>query len=66
MIKVFNHWFRWRTLAQMIFDLSFVIVGMLIVSMWVGSGLPINHKQIIVFAVILGPPEAHAARATCE
>ena len=54
MIKVFNHWFRWRTLAQMIFDLSFVIVGMLIVSMWVGSGLPINHKQIIVFAVILG------------
>ena len=54
MIKVFNHWFRWRTLAQMIFDLSFVIVGMLIVSMWVGSGLPINHKQIIVFAIILG------------
>jgi sugar transferase (PEP-CTERM system associated) len=54
MIKVFNHWFRWRTLAQMLFDLSFVIVGMLIVSMWVGSGLPINHKQIIIFAVILG------------
>lgn len=54
MVKVFNHWFRWRTLAQMLFDLSFVIVGMLIVSMWVGSGLPINYKQIFVFSVILG------------
>lgn len=54
MIRIFNHWFRWRALAQMLFDLSFVIVGMLIVFMWIGSGLPINHKQIILFALILG------------
>lgn len=54
MIRIFNHWFRWRALAQMLFDLSFVIVGMLIVFMWIGSGLPVNHTQIILFALILG------------
>jgi sugar transferase (PEP-CTERM system associated) len=54
MVQIFNHWFSWRTIAQMLFDLSFVIVGMVIVAMWVGSGLPINAKHLILFAVILG------------
>lgn len=54
MVQIFNHWFSWRTIAQMIFDLSFVIVGMVIVAMWVGSGLPINAKHLIIFAFILG------------
>jgi len=51
---MFNHWFRWRALAQMLFDFSFVIVGMIIAMMWVGSGLPINHKQLLIFAILLG------------
>lgn len=54
MIRMFNHWFRWRALAQMLFDFSFVIVGMIIAMMWVGSGLPINHKQVFIFAILLG------------
>ncbi|PKO89810.1 MAG: sugar transferase [Betaproteobacteria bacterium HGW-Betaproteobacteria-10] len=54
MIRMFNHWFRWRMLAQMLFDFSFVIVGMIIALMWVGSGLPINHKQVLIFAFLLG------------
>ena len=54
MVQIFNHWFSWRTIAQMLFDLSFVIVGMVIVAMWVGSGLPINAKHLILFAAILG------------
>lgn len=54
MVKIFNHWFSWRTMVQMIFDLSFIIVGMIIAFMWVGSGLPINQKHVLLFALILG------------
>lgn len=54
MIRMFNHWFRWRMLGQMLFDFSFIIVGMIIALMWVGSGLPINHKQVLIFAILLG------------
>lgn len=51
---MFNHWLRWRALAQMLFDFSFVIVAMIIAMMWVGSGLPINHNQVLVYAFLLG------------
>ena len=54
MIRMFNHWFRWRALAQMLFDFSFVIVGMIIAMMWIGNGLPINYKQVFIFAILLG------------
>ena len=54
MIRMFNHWLRWRALGQMLFDFSFVIVGMIIALMWVGSGLPINHEQVLIFAFLLG------------
>ena len=53
MFKVFNHWIRWRSLAQMLFDFSFVIVGIVIAMMWVHSGLPVDHKQVLLFAVLL-------------
>lgn len=54
MVKIFSHWFSWRSLIQMIFDLSFIIVGMLIAFMWISSGLPINHSHLLLFAAILG------------
>ncbi len=53
MLQIFNGWFRWRHLALMFFDFSFVIVGILIAVMWVGNGLPINYKHLILFALIL-------------
>jgi sugar transferase (PEP-CTERM system associated) len=54
MVKIFNHWFSWQTIAQMSFDLSFIIVGIVIAFMWIGSGLPVNHTQLGLFTVILG------------
>ena len=33
MIRMFNHWLRWRALGQMLFDFSFVIVGMITIGM---------------------------------
>lgn len=53
MVRLFNHWLRWRSLLQMIFDFSFVIVAIVIAMMWVHSGLPINHRQVLLFAALL-------------
>ncbi|MDR2838694.1 MAG: TIGR03013 family PEP-CTERM/XrtA system glycosyltransferase [Azonexus sp.] len=53
MIKLFNHWIRWRPLLQMLFDFSFIIVGIAIAMMWVYNGLPVNHHQVLLFAVLL-------------
>jgi sugar transferase (PEP-CTERM system associated) len=53
MVRLFNHWFRWRTLVKMLFDFSFVIVGIVIALMWVNNGLPINHQQVLLFAGLL-------------
>lgn len=54
MIRVFNHWLRWRSLAQMLFDFSFVIVGIVIGMMWINNGLPVNHRQVLIFGLLLG------------
>lgn len=53
MAQNFGHWFRWRQVAEMLFDFSFVIVGIIIALMWVGNGLPVNYKHVILFAMIL-------------
>jgi sugar transferase (PEP-CTERM system associated) len=53
MIRLFSHWIRWRPLAQALLDSSFVIVGVVIVLMWDRHGLPIDHKQVILFGLIL-------------
>jgi len=53
MIRVFNHWLRWRSVLHMVFDFSFVIVGIVIALMWVHNDLPINHRQVFLFAALL-------------
>ncbi len=53
MIRLFNHWFHWRHLARVLLDAAFVIVGVAIALMWSRHGLPIDHKQILVFGLIL-------------
>ena len=54
MIRLFNHWFTWRSVAGMVFDFSFLIVGLFISMMWINSGLPVNVKQVFAFAIIFG------------
>lgn len=53
MIHFFNHWIHWRPLAQALLDSSFVIVGVIIALMWNRHGLPIDHKQVVLFGLIL-------------
>jgi sugar transferase (PEP-CTERM system associated) len=54
MIRLFNHWFTWRSIAGMLFDFSFLIVSLVIALMWINSGLPVNVKQVFVYAVLFG------------
>jgi len=54
MIRIFNHWMRAQTLGQMLFDFSFVIVGLIIAMMWIGNGLPVNFRQVVVYGALLG------------
>lgn len=54
MIRLFNHWFTWRSIAGMLFDFSFLIVSLVITLMWIKSGLPVNLKQVVVYAILFG------------
>lgn len=53
MIRLFSHWFHWRPLAQALLDSAFVIVGVVIALMWNRHGLPIDHKQVFLFGIIV-------------
>lgn len=53
MIRFFNHWIRWRTLIQVLFDFSFVFVAMVIAVLWIGAGLPVDLPMVIGYALIL-------------
>jgi sugar transferase (PEP-CTERM system associated) len=54
MIRLFNHWFTWRSIAGALFDFSFLIVSLFITLMWINSGLPVNPKQIVVYVILFG------------
>ena len=54
MIRLFNHWFTWRSVAGMLFDFSFLIVSLVITLMWINSGLPVNLKQVVIYAILFG------------
>jgi FlaA1/EpsC-like NDP-sugar epimerase len=54
MIRLFNHWFSWRSIAGVLFDFSFLIVSLVITLMWINSGLPVNPKQVVAYAILFG------------
>lgn len=52
--NLLNDRLRLRTLVVTLSDFSFAIVGVFIALMWVQSGLPVNYKQLLIFAGLLG------------
>ena len=53
MIRHLKNWFHWRPLAQTLLDSSFVIVGVATTIMWHHHGLPIDHKQVVLFGLVI-------------
>lgn len=52
MIKVFSHWIHWKTIFQIVLDLLFPIVCVLLAVLWVGHGGQVNLDVVFTYAVI--------------
>ncbi|MBP9804043.1 MAG: TIGR03013 family PEP-CTERM/XrtA system glycosyltransferase [Candidatus Accumulibacter sp.] len=52
MIKVFNHWFHRRTIAQVAVDLMFPIASVVLAAMWIGHGGYLALEKVAFYAVI--------------
>jgi sugar transferase (PEP-CTERM system associated) len=51
-IKVFNHWFHRRTIAQVAVDLMFPIASVVLAAMWIGHGGYLALEKVAFYAVI--------------
>lgn len=52
MIKVFNHWFHRKTLAQVGVDLMFPVACVILAAMWIGRGHQFALETVAFYAVI--------------
>lgn len=52
MIKVFSHWIHWKTIFQIVLDLLFPVVCVLLAALWVGHGGQVNLDVVFTYAVI--------------
>ena len=52
MIKVFNHWFHRKTVAQVAVDLMFPVVCVILAAMWIGGGGRFELEKVAFYAVI--------------
>jgi sugar transferase (PEP-CTERM system associated) len=51
-IKVFNHWFHRKTVAQVAVDLMFPVVCVILAAMWIGGGGHLELEKVAFYAVI--------------
>jgi sugar transferase (PEP-CTERM system associated) len=51
-IKVFNHWFHRKTIAQVAVDLMFPVVCVMLAAMWIGGGGHFELEKVAFYAVI--------------
>jgi len=51
-IKVFNHWFHRKTIAQVAVDLMFPVVCVILAAMWIGGGGHLELEKVAFYAVI--------------
>ncbi|WP_313950566.1 TIGR03013 family XrtA/PEP-CTERM system glycosyltransferase [Accumulibacter sp.] len=52
MIKVFNHWFYRTTVTQVLIDLMFPVVCVILVAVWIGRGGQFVLEKVAFYAVI--------------
>ncbi|MCM8610497.1 TIGR03013 family XrtA/PEP-CTERM system glycosyltransferase [Accumulibacter sp.] len=52
MIKVFNHWFHRKTVAQVAVDLMFPVVCVVLAAVWLGGGANLELDRIVFYAII--------------
>lgn len=52
MIKVFNHWFHRRTIAQIAIDLMFPVFCVMLAALWIGRGGQLVLEKVAFYGVI--------------
>lgn len=52
MIKVFNHWFHRKTVAQVAVDLMFPVLCVILAAIWLGGGAHLELDRIAFYAII--------------
>lgn len=52
MIKVFNHWFHRKTIAQVVLDLMFPVLCVILAAMWVERGGRLALDKVAFYAVV--------------
>ena len=52
MIKVFNHWFHRKTIAQVAVDLMFPVLCVILAAVWIGHGGQLGLDKAAFYAVI--------------
>lgn len=52
MIKVFSHWIHWKTILQIVLDLVFPVVCVLLAVYWMGQGGRASLEVVFTYAVI--------------
>ncbi len=52
MIKVFNHWFHRKTIAQIAIDLMFPVLCVMLAALWIGRGGQLVLEKVAFYGVI--------------
>ena len=52
MIKVFNHWFHRKTIAQVALDLMFPVICVILAAMWIERGGRLALDKVAFYAVV--------------
>ena len=53
MTRTLSFWIHWRTLIEVLADFSFIVIVIVTAVKWVGAGLPVDMKLVLVYALIL-------------
>ncbi len=53
-ISISGHTLRNQTLLEAVLDFGFVIVGVLIATLWVENNLPVDYVLVLIYASIMG------------
>ena len=53
MPRQLSFWIHWRTLIEVLADFSFIAIVIVTAVKWVGAGLPVDLKLVLVYALLL-------------
>ena len=53
MPRQLSFWIHWRTLVEVLADFSFIVIVIVTAVKWIGAGLPVDIKLVLLYALLL-------------